>query len=59
MYVGCTDGKRILEPSAGRGNIANRFENIHCIDKEELNTVILKQKHSNVICGDFLFYEVK
>lgn len=59
MYVGCTDGKRILEPSAGRGNIANRFENIHCIDKEELNIVILKQKHSNVICGDFLFYEVK
>lgn len=30
--------KKILEPSAGRGNIANRFEDIHCIDKEELNT---------------------
>lgn len=58
-YVGDTTDKRMLEPSAGHGNIANRFETIDCIDKEELNTVILKSFHKNVVCGDFLFYNVK
>lgn len=58
-HVGDVSDKKILEPSAGRGNIANRFEDIHCIDKEELNTIILKNKHKNVVHGDFLFYDVK
>lgn len=50
---------RILEPSAGRGAFADEFNDIHCIEKEELNTVFLKHRHKNVVCGDFLFYNVK
>lgn len=61
LYVGDVTDKLMLEPSAGRGSISSRFKdfNIHCIDKEELNTVYLKQLHKKVVCNDFLFYEVK
>lgn len=59
-YVGDATGKKMLEPSAGRGNISKRFEEygIHCIEKEELNTLYLSQLHKNVVCADFLYYNV-
>lgn len=55
-YVGDTTGKTILEPSAGMGNIASKFENVTCIDKEPMNCVILKERKLNVIYSDFLKY---
>ena len=58
-YVGNVEGRRVLEPSAGMGNIACRFENITCVDKEPLNCVILKNRGLNVIYEDFLKYAVK
>lgn len=58
-HVGDVTGLKILEPSAGMGNIAEEYDNIDCIEKEELNTIVLKSKGLNVVNGDFLFYKCK
>lgn len=59
-YIGDIDSLKILEPSAGMGNIAELFNNgnLDCIEKEQLNYIILKNKGLNVINGDFLLYNV-
>lgn len=59
-YVGDIGDRRILEPSAGMGNIAKAFkDNIDCIEKEPLNALILQQLGLNVVQGDFLYFNPK
>lgn len=56
-YVGDVTGLSVLEPSSGMGNIAKRFDNCLCIEKEPLNCVILREMKMNVLHGDFLRYD--
>lgn len=57
-FVGDYDNEelKILEPSAGMGNIAKYFNTSLCIEKEPLNCIILKERGLNVLYSDFLKY---
>lgn len=61
-YANITDGDRVLEPSAGEGNIAGRIlerhpgAQLHVVEYDEILSDILTLKGFTVVGSDFLQY---
>lgn len=54
------EGHRVLEPSAGQGNIALRAgDNVQCVEISKLHCTILESKGLNVINSDFIEWAEK
>ena len=53
------DGEQCLEPSAGRGGIAQFMPGCDCIELNEDNAAYLKEHGFNVVHDDFMTFEPK
>ncbi len=52
-------GKKVLEPSAGHGALANECiaqgaKSVHCVELDHQNVLVLKERHDRVFETDFL-----